>query len=66
MPRFCKKEEADLRNVRSRCDVDQVVFGIRIERVLSREARKLLVDFFEIPRIIELDFVKADLCLGRH
>src|SRR6266571_5008792 len=65
MPRFCEKKEADLCNVCAGRDVNQVVFSIRIEWVLPSEHRKLLVDFFKIPRVIELDDMQANLGLRR-
>ena len=55
VPRLREQEEADLRHVRSRGDVDEVVLGLRIESVGAGEAMQGLEHFLEVPRIRHFD-----------
>src|SRR5215813_9239977 len=52
--------------MRSGCDVNQIVFGIGIEWILSCKAGKLFVHLLEVPWIVELDFMKLNLRLRRN
>ena len=63
--RLREKEKADLLHMRASGHVD-VVFGLLlVETGLLRVVVELAVDFFEVPRILELDDVEDDFRLGR-
>src|ERR1700677_806293 len=66
IPRLGQEKQADLRDVSTCRDVDEVVFRFRIERVLAREFEKSLVDFLKIPRVVELHLVLADFRFRRN
>lgn len=50
----------------TRCDVDEIVLRIGIERVLTREFEKCFVHVLEVPSVRKLDLVEANFRLGRH
>jgi len=64
--RFSQKEEADLRDVGTGGDVDQVVFGISIERIVTRKDVESFVDFFKIPRIVRGEIVQTHFSFRRR
>src|SRR5580700_6886389 len=66
IPRLGQEKQADLRDVSTCRDVDEVVFRFRIERVLAREFEKSLVDFLKIPRVAELHLVLMDFRFRRN
>jgi hypothetical protein len=62
--RLSQEEEADLGDVRPGCDVDQIVFGVRIKGIRSRKIEERLVDLLEVPRIAEIDLMEMHFGLG--
>ena len=65
MPRLREKEEADLLHMRAGGHVDVVLGLLLVETGLLRVVVELAVNFFEVPRVFELDDVENDLRLGR-
>jgi len=61
---FGEEVEADLGDVGSGGDVDQVVLGVDVEGVGAREMEKGFIDVFEVPGIAKFDLVEADFGLG--
>ena len=50
--------------MRPGCDVDQIVFGVRIKGIRSRKIEERLVDLLEVPRIAEIDLMEMHFGLG--
>lgn len=61
-----QQEHADLEDVTAGGDVDQIVFVLGVEGVLAGPVVHRPENLFKVPRVTELDFVEADLRLGRH
>ena len=63
--RLGEQEQADLRDVRARRDVDEVVLALGVERIAAREVVERGVDLLEVPGVVEVDGVPHDVGLGR-
>ena len=58
--RFVEEEEADLRDVRARRDVDVPVALLTVETPRERVVVELAVDLLEVPRVIEVHRLHRD------
>ena len=63
---FGKEEEAYLRDVCSRGDVNKVLLPIRIKLVFARELVQRAINFFEIPRVPKIDQCFSNLSFWRN
>lgn len=64
--RFRQQEQANLRDVRSGGDVNEIVFRLRVERISPGEVVQCSIDLLEVPRVFHRDEVGANLGLGRN
>jgi hypothetical protein len=64
--RFDQQEERDLRDVRPRRDVRQIVFTRGIERVAAREVAERAVRLLQIPGVGDLHDLELHGRLWRH
>ncbi len=63
---FGQEEQADLRNVCSGRNVDEIVLRLYVERVHASKLEERFVHVLEIPGIAEFNFMEANLCLRGH
>ena len=63
--RFVEEEEANLADVRTGRDVDVGIFSLPAELVRPRPVVELAVDFFEVPRVGEIEALQEDPGLRR-
>lgn len=66
MSAFGEEKETNLGHVSSGGDVDEVVFLIDIEGIISGELEERFKDFFEVPWVAWFEVMHADIGLGRH
>jgi hypothetical protein len=52
--------------MRASRNVNEIVFGLRVERIGAGKLEQSFVHTLEVPRIVKLGLMQANLRLGRH
>ena len=58
--RFGQKKQTDLCDMRAGCDVNEIIFLIRLKAVAGREIMQCAVHILKVPGVVKMSFPRTD------